>query len=417
MRVSDSMLQNSYLASINRTKKYLQELQEKNISGKNVSKPSDSPSGAVSIMSLTNRIQTSESYLKNIDKSVGFLNETENNLNIIESEIQKVISNLALSENSVNDSNLESFAEQIDISLQTIMSAANADYEGKYLFAGTDYSVPPYDYTSDSSAVEIKSSSVSGEQRVNLSSNIQQKINITGTELFGTIIKQGGTLDSTAAVGAVVNGQTSIYNAEGTEYTLKFAYEKTAANTYELTYDIEDGTNTSIFGSAPASKEFIFDSTSGELSSIDGKDPKLFNIKDSANKIDLNVDFRNLKESTTSGLNFSANQTVDIFNTLLNIKEKLLAGNRASAEEVQTVKDFHNNVLDNLTRTGNVLNQMESTQGLLENRILNMQELYAEEQTVDQAKIILELESQDYQLQMAYKMSSMILPKSLLDYL
>ena len=88
-----------------------------------------------------------------------------------------------------------------------------------------------------------------------------------------------------------------------------------------------------------------------------------------------------------------------------------------SDEEFDAVKDFYQHVLDKQSQNGNLISQLEDTTELLNNRILNLQELMSNEQDVDEAEVILELQNQDYQLQLAYKLSSMILPKSLLDYL
>jgi flagellar hook-associated protein 3 FlgL len=417
MRVSDIMMQSTYLSSISKSKEKLAKLQQTAANGKKISVPSDSPFGAATVLSLQERIGIAKSYVSNMENVKGFLYETENNLNSIESEISKVLNNISLARNSTEE-NLNIYADQIDLCLKTLLEAANAEYEGKYLFGGTDYTSRPYGETSDGLSIEVKADSVSGEQKINISQNIQQKVNITGAELFSTILKQNGTLDSSAAVGTTVNDTTTIYNAEGTAFTLNVTYEKTAANTYDLTYDILDGSSTSIYGTPPAAVSLEFNSSSGRISSINGSDPELFNIKDSTNKIDFNLDFSNLKEvSGSSGLSISANQNMDIFNRLITLRDNLAAGNMPSDEEFDAVKDFYQHVLDKLSQNGNMISQLEDTTELMNNRILNLEELLSKEQDVDEAEIIMEIQNQDYQLQLAYKLSSMILPKSLLDYL
>ena len=326
MRVSDLMLQSTYLSSINKSKARLADLQQQAATGKKISVPSDSPFGTVSILSLQDRIVTAQSYVKNMDNITGFLYETENNLSTIENEISKVLTSISEARNTV-EGNLDVYANQIDLIIDSLLDAANSQYEGKYLFGGTDYSTKPYGETTDGLSIEVKTSSIAGEQKVNVSQNVQQQINITGADLFSTIIKQGGSLDSTAAVGDVVTGSTTIYNAEGTQFTLNVSYEKTAANTYEMTYDILDGTSTSIYGTPPDVVTLEFNATNGRLDSINSADPALFNIKDSANKIDFNLDLRNFKEvSGTSGVTFSANQDIDIFNRLILLRDNLKAG-------------------------------------------------------------------------------------------
>lgn len=417
MRVSDIMLQTTYLSSINRTKEKMQDLQEKAATGKKVQNPSDSPFGTVTILSLQDRISSAKTNIRNMESIKGFLQETENNLNSIESEITKILNNISLAR-STTAADLKNYGDQLDLALKTIIDTANSQYEGKYLFAGTDYTTAPYGFTTDGLSVEIKAQSVAGEQKISISQDAQQKVNITGTELFGTIIKQRGDFDSTAAIGTVTTGNSTIYDAEGNEYTLNVSYEKTAANTYELTYDILDDTSTSIYGTAPAAITLGFNSTSGRLSTVNGSETQSINIKDASHKLDFNLDFVSLKESSSaSALSFSANQNVDIFNMLIQIRDDLLAGNKPSDAQFDAVKNFHQHVLDKLSQNGNIVSRFEDTIELLDNRVLSLQELLSNEQDIDEAEVIMSLQNEDYQLQLAYKLSSMILQKSLLDYL
>ncbi|MBU1101653.1 MAG: flagellar hook-associated protein FlgL [Bacteroidetes bacterium] len=417
MRISDVMLQSSFINNLNRTKEQLAKMQEQSITGKKVLRPSDNPSSSVTILSLQKQISNGESYLKNLDYSKGFITESESNLNVMEYELSSILSNMTLSSDPTAQGNLNIFAEQIDLSLQSMLDAANASFDGKYLFGGTDFSAKPYDLTSDGASVEVKTSGVGGEQKISFSQNITQKLNVTGTELFGTIVKQSGSLDSGAANGTIITDQKSIFNAEGTEFTLKTSYGKTADNTWNFTYDIEDGTNTSIFGTPPTAKSLVFDSSSGVLKTVNGVSPDLMNIRDSSNKIDFNIDLRSLKEASAPAISMSANQENDIFNVIIKIRDNLKNGILPTGEQLDQVQAFHKHLLNKLSQNGNIYNQIENTQELWNNRIFNLQDLYSKEQDVDQTKLIIDMQSQDNQLQIAYKLSSMILPKSLLDYL
>lgn len=109
--------------------------------------------------------------------------------------------------------------------------------------------------------------------------------------------------------------------------------------------------------------------------------------------------------------------TNDVFNTLVSIKEKLNNGEIPSDAEVKVVKDFHSNLLNKLSYVGNVQNYLESTSEMIDQRILNMKNLVSMETDVDVAEAAISLQNQEYMLQVAYKTSSSILPKSIVDYL
>jgi flagellin-like hook-associated protein FlgL len=97
---------------------------------------------------------------------------------------------------------------------------------------------------------------------------------------------------------------------------------------------------------------------------------------------------------------------------LISIRNDLRNGIVPSDSDVQAVKNFNLHVLDKLAEAGNLQNQMENTEELLSNQKNLLTSLASKENDVDIAEAILNLQNQDYMLQLAYKMSAMILPKS-----
>ena len=240
MRISDLLMSGNYLTSINNAKSRMAQLQSQVATGNKINRPSDSPSGTAKVLRYQNGISRSDAYSDNIQNSLSFLDETSSALENVQSEVIKVLTNLTEINNVTNNGNLNSFADQIDLSLQAILDSANRKYDGKFLFGGTDFSSSPYGLTSDGSGIEVKVDSVSGVQKVKLSQNIIQKINLTGTEVFGTIISQSGELDANSVPGDTATGQLTINDAAGNPYTLNAVYTKASANTYTLNYDVLD---------------------------------------------------------------------------------------------------------------------------------------------------------------------------------
>ncbi len=416
-RISDISFTNTYLNNLNVLKNQLSQLNTQISTGKKINKPSDSPTGTSQILRMNNQISQINTFSNNIQNSLSFANETSFAMESIQSEVVSVLTNLTSVQNAAN-TDLSSFADQVDLSLQSILNSANSEYDGKYLFSGTDQSAKPYGYTSDGKSVEVKLNDVSGKQHVRISSNILQKINMTGQEVFGTIVSQNGDLDINNNINDVVSNQQTIYDAEGNQYTLNLDYTKTAANTYSLNYDILDSSNTTIFSTPPASKSVVFDPTTGSIQTVDGKSAFSFNINDSTNKINFSVDLSGLEEKNSSNsVSLSANQKNDIFNTLIMIRDNLRNGIKPTNEQVQIVKDFNNDLVNKISANGNVVNQLTDTSDLITNQQANIEELLSKKQDVDVAKAITDLQNMNYVLDMNYKLASMFLPKSLLDYL
>ena len=81
------------------------------------------------------------------------------------------------------------------------------------------------------------------------------------------------------------------------------------------------------------------------------------------------------------------------------------------------INDFNQHLLNNLSKAGGISNKLQSTEEILFNNEMEVAELLSLEKNVDIAKALIELESAQYTLDVSYQISSMILPKSLLDYL
>ena len=141
-------------------------------------------------------------------------------------------------------------------------------------------------------------------------------------------------------------------------------------------------------------------------------------IQNGDNKIDFVIDVNSLSETdSASKLVSKLNQKSDIFNTLIAIKEKLLNGEKPTAEQTELVNDFNQHILDKLSMAGGISNKLESTEGILLNRELATAELLSLEKDTDIARALIDLEMAQYSLDISYRISSMILPSSLLDYL
>ncbi|PIQ09988.1 MAG: hypothetical protein COW71_04385 [Ignavibacteriales bacterium CG18_big_fil_WC_8_21_14_2_50_31_20] len=297
MRISDSMLQSNFLSNLNNSKEKMQKLQTEVASNNKVNNPSDSPSGAAKIMRFKANVSQTKDFIKNVDNSSAFLQESIRGLEYIFDETTKVLVNLAEVKNPRNDSNLNTYADQIDASLNIILESANTEFNGQFVFGGTDDSKPPYGYTADKSAIELKVNDVSGNRKVKISKNITQKINVAGSELFGNV----------------------------------------------------DGT--------------------------------------------------------------------DIFNKLIEIRDNLRNGIKPTDEDVKAIEDFSTSVRNHLSEAGNVSNKLDASGEILSNQVLTLEGLISKESDVDIAAAMIDLQNYDYSLQLSYKMSSMFLTKSILDYI
>lgn len=415
MRISDRSIQNTFLRNMLLTKSKIGKTQEQLTTLKKVNRPSDSPLGSARVMRLSGQLENIETYKNAISRSHAIVDTSITAMDGIVSELDKVLSDLASANNPSLGESRKTYAANIDLALTQILELANSEFDGTYLFGGTDNSSKPFAFNGANTRIYSQNPDISGEHKVKISKTLEQKINITGKELFQTVLKQSGNFDSAQAVAANFASDTStIYDADGNEYTFTTDFSKTAANSYTLDYDIDDGSGSVGSGSI----DLVFDATTGELSTVDGGNVKDINISIPGSKIDFMYDVSSMNESTSAS-SFSSNlsQNSDIFNTLISVRDKLNNGDLASDEQVAVIKDFHQNVLNKLSDAGSISNRLSATEEVLANQELELKDLLSKENDVDVVKAMVDLETQRTNLDLSYKISAMILPKSIMDFI
>jgi len=416
MRVPDSLLQNSYLINLNKNRSNLAKIQTQLTTQRKVNKPSDNPLSNSRIMRMQDQLSSINTYKSNVSYSRSIIDDSILSMEAIMTEMQNVQVKLTGLNSAIVNDDLSSFAQSIDASLEIILELANSQFNGQYNFAGTEGSSAPFYYDKNDKIVTTPSDHIGNDRVVKISSGITQKINISGKELFQSVFAESGNLDSTAGIGVPQTTSDSVYDADGNEYTLNMNYTMTAANTYDLDYTILDENGNVVQNQTVGN--ILFNPDSGEFESIDGDSFGEIHVKDSANKIDFVIDINGLSESNNSS-SFISNlsQKADIFNTLISIRENLRNGERPSATQVDIVNDFYQHLLNNLSRAGGISNKLQSTEEILINQEVEISNLLSLERDVDIAQALIDLESAQYSLDIGYKISSMILPRSLLDYM
>lgn len=415
MRISDLLMNKSYLNGIAANKSRMDILSKQIANQSSILKPSDSPIGTARVLRLEDKLSSTDIFMRNIQNSYGFVNETIRGMETIESEITNILVKLTEANNPINGENRSNYADQLDHALNSILTAANMSYDGKYLFGGTSFSSQPFVLSADRSAVLQNVNDISGKSHVKVGNNTNQKINVTGSELFGTILKQQGSFDSSDGIGSLTNSSQAVYDAYGNQFNVNLEYEKISNTEYKLTYSILDSDSNPVKSD---SLNLAFDEYTGNLIGINGTENSEFSISSSAHRLNFVINFNSLAiSSSPSPLSITANQELDVFNTIIKIRDDLKNGLNVDDNDINTIKSFHQRLLNRMSDAGYTYNTLENTNSLLEAQKIEIESMISAEKDIDVAKAIIDLQNYDYLLQVSYKMSSMILPKSLLDYL
>ncbi|MEW6194110.1 MAG: hypothetical protein AB1521_03020 [Bacteroidota bacterium] len=110
-------------------------------------------------------------------------------------------------------------------------------------------------------------------------------------------------------------------------------------------------------------------------------------------------------------------EDTDLIDTINDILDSLEAGTVPDDTLKGRLTDAYNSVVNLQSLNGDKYNRLEDIDILLDKQLTDTQDLLSKKQDVDQAELAVELQYQDYLLQLSYKLASTILPKSILDYL
>jgi flagellar hook protein FlgE len=136
---------------------------------------------------------------------------------------------------------------------------------------------------------------------------------------------QSGNINESMAVGDTVSETNVVYDEMGNAYDFNTTYEKTAANTLNITYELLDSDGSTVM--APATQVAVFDTAAngGAMLSLGGAAPDVINILDTALGIDFDYDPTAVVQRTTETLSSSVDNnrdstlvtgTVSIFDSL-----------------------------------------------------------------------------------------------------
>lgn len=185
---SDSML--GYI--MGSESKYYQ-LSEEASSGYKVTKPSDDPEAAKSILSINTQLNQLQSYLDNMSQSQTELNSLDDTLSSVTDVITKATDLAAQGANGTySNTDMDNIKTQIDQIIKSVTDLANTQYDGTYIFSGTATATKPFTTVTDASG-NITSITYNGtpstsdyQRYVTISDGVSFAINTTGDQVFGS---------------------------------------------------------------------------------------------------------------------------------------------------------------------------------------------------------------------------------------
>jgi flagellar hook-associated protein 3 FlgL len=182
VRVTQHSISMSSLANVQAALNRSAKLQEQMTSGKVINRPSDSPTGTVTSLSLRSQIAAQEQYAANAQDGTAWLTTQDTALQSVNTALQRVheLTIQAASTGSMDAGARSAIAEEITALRGTLTGLANTTYLGRPVFGGTTaggraFDPTTYDYVGDSGDVTRR---VDDRTRVS--------VGATGSAVFGS---------------------------------------------------------------------------------------------------------------------------------------------------------------------------------------------------------------------------------------
>jgi flagellar hook-associated protein 3 FlgL len=181
MRVTQHSISMSSLANVQASLNRTARLQEQMSSGKVLNRPSDSPTGTVTSLSLRSQISAQEQYAANAQDGTAWLNTQDTALQSVNTALQRVreLTVQAANSGSMDATARNALAEEITTLRGTLTGLANTTYLGRPVFGGTTaggsaFNPTTYEYLGDSGAVTRR-----------VDDRTQVSVGSTGSKVFG----------------------------------------------------------------------------------------------------------------------------------------------------------------------------------------------------------------------------------------
>jgi flagellar hook-associated protein 3 FlgL len=180
-RVTESSIHTRVLNNLQRSVQKGAKIQEQLSSGKQINRPSDSPTGTVTSMQLRGDVRVAQQYSRNADDGMGWLNTLDSTLSNTSTLVNRArdLTVKGLSGGSNDAQSNEALAAEIDQIKSSLIGYANTQYLGRPVFGGTTTGEVAYDasggYVGDA-----------GQTTRTVGQNSKVRVDANGPEAFGT---------------------------------------------------------------------------------------------------------------------------------------------------------------------------------------------------------------------------------------
>lgn len=145
-RITSNMTTRTFLANLNRSNARLNRLQEQLSTNKRINRPSDDPTGAISVMSARSRLLRISQYRDTLSTASTWLRQGETSVMDINSAIKSAYeSAVDAATDTKGPDDRKATAFYIEELIQTVIEAGNSTIGSQFIFGGVNSSSKPFE--------------------------------------------------------------------------------------------------------------------------------------------------------------------------------------------------------------------------------------------------------------------------------
>jgi flagellar hook-associated protein 3 FlgL len=149
-RITEMMTAQTTISNLNQQLNQLTNTETELSTGLSINEPSDNPYGASLAIQLSGQLSAMGSYASNVNDGTAWTTQADSSLTNIGEQLQSVQELVVQAANGTSTAaSLSADATEVSQLTSGIKQDANAQYDGQYIFSGTDTTTAPYATGSD----------------------------------------------------------------------------------------------------------------------------------------------------------------------------------------------------------------------------------------------------------------------------
>ena len=185
MRITQKLMTDNFLTSLNRQTQKLYQAQERVATGKRINRASDDPVGMGRVLNYRTALSSLSQYRRNIERARGQVEASEAILNTVD-EMLVSAKGIAVQQASGNEdaASRQTAADQVDLLRNQIIGLANSRVGGRYLYGGRDTDSAPFSVDAGGDVTYVGDNTTAADTRYVVSQGVEVAVKANGAEIF-----------------------------------------------------------------------------------------------------------------------------------------------------------------------------------------------------------------------------------------